>query len=137
MMDGDVGLTSASARPKGTSQKNPDQVHANAVVRIRLVGNTGAGFDAAEAIQFELTRFARRFDSGQLLDTSSLARILALDRPAVGDSINAARPRIEALTEEAKATATLGESISGQGKVVPVSVSKEAKATRVSVLPSC
>jgi hypothetical protein len=65
------------------------------------------------------------------------ARILALDRPAVGDSINAARPRIEALTEEAKATATLGESISGQGKVVPVSVSKEAKATRVSVLPSC
>jgi len=75
----DIGIGTA----EGTSDDNPAQVHANAVVRSRLAANAG-GFDAAEAIQFERTRFSRRFEGKDFLSTSSMltmaAAVLESDR---------------------------------------------------------
>lgn len=68
----DIGIGTA----EGTSADNPQQVHANAVVRSRLGAQVG-GFDAAEAVQFERTKFSRRFDGKDTLSASSILTMAA------------------------------------------------------------
>lgn len=68
----DVGIGTA----EGTSEDNPQQVHANAVVESRLGANV-AGFVAAEAIQFERTRFSRRFQGKDSFSASSIVTAAA------------------------------------------------------------
>ncbi len=63
----DIGIGTA----EGTSDDNPAQVHANAVVKSRLGANV-AGFNAAEAVQFERTRFSRRFQGKDTMSASSI-----------------------------------------------------------------
>ena len=63
----DIGIGTA----EGTSEDNPAQVHNNAIVRSRLGPNVG-GFTAGEAIQFERTRFSRRFEGKDTLSASSI-----------------------------------------------------------------
>lgn len=65
----DIGIATA----EGTSPDNNAQTHANAVVRRRLVGMAGGGFDAAEAIQFERTRSNREYGGSAILSAQSMA----------------------------------------------------------------
>ena len=69
----DIGIGTA----EGTSADNPVQVHANAVVKSRLGAQVG-GFDAAEAIQFERTRYSRRFEGKDFLSASSVLTMAAV-----------------------------------------------------------
>jgi hypothetical protein len=66
----DIGIGTA----EGTSEDNPGQVHTNAVVKSRLGANVG-GFNAAEAIQFERTRFSRRFQGKDTMSASSILKL--------------------------------------------------------------
>ena len=66
----DIGIGTA----EGTSDDNPEQVHANAVVKRRL-GAQVAGFNAAEAVQFERTRFNRRFHGNDPLSPSRIVEL--------------------------------------------------------------
>lgn len=75
----DIGIGTA----EGTSDDNPEQVHTNAVVKSRLGANV-AGFNAAEAVQFERTRYNRRFHGKDPLSASSIlalaGAVMASDR---------------------------------------------------------
>jgi len=66
----DIGIGTA----EGTCDDNPDQVHNNAVVKSRLGANVG-GFNAAEAVQFERTRYGRRFHGKDPLSASSIVEL--------------------------------------------------------------
>jgi hypothetical protein len=68
----DIGIGTA----EGTSDDNPEQVHRNAVVKSRLGANV-AGFNAAEAVQFERTRFSRRFEGKDTMSASSILKTAA------------------------------------------------------------
>lgn len=68
----DIGIGTA----EGTSDDNPEQVHTNAVVKSRLGANVG-GFNAAEAVQFERTRFNRRFQGKDTMSASSILKMAA------------------------------------------------------------
>ena len=66
----DIGIGTA----EGTCDDNDVQGQSNAIVRSRLGANIG-GFDAAEAIQFERTRYGRRFHGKDPLSASSILEL--------------------------------------------------------------
>jgi len=118
----EIGIGTA----EGTSQDNPDQVHTNAVVRSRLGQNTKDGFDAGEAIQFERTKFNRRF---QGTDTISASSILT----AAG--VAASSPQTTTAIARAAQVIILGASrTSDEGSPNhPTSIANKANWTKILV----
>ena len=92
----DIGIGTA----EGTSDDNP-QNHANAVVRSRLGANV-AGFDAAEAIQFERTRYNRRFHGNDPLSPSSIVAL-------AGAVLESDRQEDTAIARDARAVIRIAE----------------------------
>ena len=116
----DIGIGTA----EGTSQDNPEQVHTNAVVKSRLGANV-AGFNAAEAIQFERTRFSRRFEGK---DTLSAASILTRAAAVVASD----RQEDTAIARDAQVVIQRAERMSGVVTLDdPVSTANRSKWTKI------
>jgi len=126
----DIGIGTA----EGTSQDNPAQVHANAVVAARLGGGGGGGggFSAAEAIQFERTRLSRRFQGTDALSASSILTAASSARAGVTDAI-ARDARLLARSSNGTTGGPSGEASSARLK--RMLVPRRAISVAVSALP--
>jgi hypothetical protein len=108
----DIGIGTA----EGTSQDNPAQVHANAVVSIRLAGNTG-GFDAAEAIQFDRTRVELTIHGTAVLSGSSMLAAAFVASSSPQTEVALARAAQVIIRSADPATeGSLGEAITTRNK---------------------